>query len=367
MRVYIGLDVHCKQTVYVAEDEAGKVVGEGRVATSLDGFCEMLDSVDAPKGTQIGLETGGQAWWVSRLLSGLEMEPVVIEAGEVRRKARRINQKSDRRDAFEICDGLRRDIYTSVVYVPDAPVLRLRQILSRRRHFVKVCTMQVNGAKSVLRSVGLAGEASSLTTVRAWENLLRRPLIEPVGSLPAHHAGVWRVAQETVKALEEALGEALKPFQETARRLQTVAGVGLITAATFIAVVGTPERFPDSARLVSYIGLVPSTWDTGDTQRHGRITKRGSGELRAMLCEAAQHASRKHHPLNPYFARICATHGYKRAVIAIAQRLARILWRMWRNQQDFDVTKLNVVEKRHTRTRTFYWQIKKPPEQAVAV
>jgi transposase len=191
MRVYVGLDVHCKQTVYVAQDEAGKGVSEGRVATSLDGFREMLDSVNAPKGTQIGLETGGQAWWVSRLLSGVEMSPLVIEAGEVRRKARRINQKSDRRDAFEICDGLRRDIYTSVVYVPDAPVLRLRRILSRRRHFVKVCTMQVNGAKSVLRSVGLGGEASSLTRVRAWENLLGRPLIEPIGSLPAHHAGVW--------------------------------------------------------------------------------------------------------------------------------------------------------------------------------
>jgi transposase len=148
MKMYIGIDVHCKETVYLAEDERGKVVGEGRVVTSLEGFGEMLDSLHAPKGTKIGLETGIQAWWVSRLLSGLEMEPVVIEAGEVRRKARRTNQKSDRRDAFDICEGLRRGVYTSLVYVPDAAVLRLRRTLSRRRHFVKVSTMQVNGAKS---------------------------------------------------------------------------------------------------------------------------------------------------------------------------------------------------------------------------
>jgi len=188
MKMYIGLDVHCKETVYVAQEETGKVVGQGRVVTRIEGFCQMLNSLHAPKGTEIGLETGTQAMWVSRLLSGLEMKPVVIEAGEVRRKARRINQKSDRRDGFEICDGLRRDIYTSLVYVPDAPVLRLRRILSRRRHFVKVCTMQINGAKSVLRSVGLAGEAASLTTVKAWEKLLRRSSVEGMRFYLSLHA-----------------------------------------------------------------------------------------------------------------------------------------------------------------------------------
>ena len=49
-----------------------------------------------------------------------------------------------------------------------------------------------------------------------------------------------------------------------------------------------------------YIGLVPFTYDTGEIQRHGHITKRGSGELRAVLCEAAQHAASKRHPLNPH-------------------------------------------------------------------
>lgn len=77
---------------------------------------------------------------------------------------------------------------TALVYIPDAPVLRLRRILSRRRHFVKVCTMQINGAKSVLRSVGLAGEAASLTTVKAWEKLLRRSSAEGMRFYLSLHA-----------------------------------------------------------------------------------------------------------------------------------------------------------------------------------
>jgi transposase len=115
MKLYIGFDVHSKETVYVAQDEGGQVIAQGKVPSTAEGFCKLVETVDAPEGTQIGLETGTQAIWVARLLSGLEMEPAVIEARELRQKARRIGQKCDRRDAFEICDGLRRGLYTSIV------------------------------------------------------------------------------------------------------------------------------------------------------------------------------------------------------------------------------------------------------------
>lgn len=365
MKMYIGLDVHGKETVYVAQDQSGAVVREGKVRTTVEGFRQLAETLQAPEGTKIGLETGVQATWVSRLLSGLGMEPMVIDAREVRHKARRIGQKCDRRDAFEICDGLRRDIYTSVVYVPDAKVLRLRRILSRRRHFVRVCTREINAAKFVLRSAGLQGEASSLTTWRAWQSLLSCPVVKSVREHLAMHADLWRASQEKVVLLDKELREALQPFRETLRRLQTAPGVGTITAATYIAVLATPDRFPDSARVASYIGLVPCTHDTGDIQRHGRITKRGSSELRAMLCEAAQHGASKRHPLNPYWVRLCPRHGYKRTVIITAHRLARILYAMWRKKQDFDADKLNVVEEEGIYPKKYYWRMKTPAEQVV--
>ena len=62
MKLYIGLDVHCKETVYVAQGPSGEVVGQGRVATTVEGFRQMLDSLHAPEGTKIGLETGIQTW-----------------------------------------------------------------------------------------------------------------------------------------------------------------------------------------------------------------------------------------------------------------------------------------------------------------
>jgi len=273
---------------------------------------------------------------------GAGIAPVVIDAREVRRKARRTRQKTDSRDAFEICDGLRRGLYDSVVYVPEEPVQRLRDLLSRRRHFVTLSTMEINAARYVVRAHGIKLGAGRLNTENGWEEFLAGDDVAPWKALLELHAQAWRLAQATIRTLEEQLNETLKPFQEEFLRLQTVPGVGPTVAATYLAVIATPARFPTSGHVASYLGLVPSTYDSGERERHGRITKQGSTELRAVLCEAAHRAADPHHPLNPYFVKVMAKSGYRRAIVAVAHRLARILFQMWKKKEDFDVTKLGV-------------------------
>jgi hypothetical protein len=89
--------------------------------------------------------------------------------------------------------------------------------------------------------------------------------------------------------------------------------------------------------------------------RHGHITKRGSSELRSMLCEAAHQARRVTNPFHPYFMSVCARRGYKMAAIAVAHRLCRILWAMMSREVDFDLAKLGVEEGRfeHTIVRRY--------------
>ena len=93
MEVYIGMDVHCKKTVYVIQEGSWKLIAQGSVPTSVEGFSKILDELAVPSGTKIGLETGSQSWWVSSVLSGLGMQPVVIDAREVRAKARKCRFK----------------------------------------------------------------------------------------------------------------------------------------------------------------------------------------------------------------------------------------------------------------------------------
>ena len=116
MKMYVGMDVHSKDCVHAVQDESGRLQFEGRVPTSYEGLSELRKRL--PAGTQVAIESGEMAFLVARWLLRLDLEPVVVDAREVRMKAYRPNQKSDRRDALELCEGLRCGQYRSIVHVP---------------------------------------------------------------------------------------------------------------------------------------------------------------------------------------------------------------------------------------------------------
>ena len=361
---YVGMDVHSKKTVYVIEDSEGKVRAEGTIPTHREGVHSMVDKHELKSGTRVCMESGTQAAVVCDALAERGLISVVVDAKEVRKKARRTGQKTDRRDAFEICDGLRRGIWDAIVYMPSPVVRRLRRILSRRRHFVRLSTQQVNAGRFLFRTECLSAEVpASFSTPRGWERAMANEQAASIRTHMSLHSKVWELANEHIVLLEQELRAALEPVKEIMDWLSSIPGVGLITAASFIAIVGDPGRFKDSNHLVSYLGLAPSMYDSGDTERHGCITKAGPPQMRALLCEVAQQTSKRTHPLNPYFIRIAAKGGYKKAAIAIAQRLARIMYRMWLNAERFDVSKLNIERDGTERTRIYDWKIKKPTSE----
>src|SRR5207244_8516647 len=108
---------HSKACVYEIQDENGRSGGRGTVPTTPGGLALLREREQLPEGTKVALESGTMAFLVARRLKGLGFEPVVIDAQEVRAKALRPNQKSDRRDAIELCEGLRRGIYRTRVHV----------------------------------------------------------------------------------------------------------------------------------------------------------------------------------------------------------------------------------------------------------
>src|SRR5258708_39117094 len=111
---YVGLDVHSRESVFVVENEAGAIVARGSVPTTVSGLKHLRDSCSLPAATGVALETGIVAFFVARELARLELKPVVIHAHEVRRKAQPPEQKSDTRDALELCEGLRPGFFRSV-------------------------------------------------------------------------------------------------------------------------------------------------------------------------------------------------------------------------------------------------------------
>jgi transposase len=287
------------------------------------------------------METGAVSPFVAGHLANAGAEPVLIDAGEVRKKARSKRQKSDRRDAFEICDGLRRDVYVSKIDLPNAATQALRETLLSRRHFVRIKTQEVNAVKGLLRKHGLARLYRALKTDAAFERLLKSPMIDE--ALMCHikfHHEVWRSANAQVEALDLRLNEMASVHVDTLNRLQTVPGVGPIVALTTMAYLSQAGRFSSARQAASYTGLVPQTYNSGDRDSYGHITRRGPRELRAMLVESAHNARRRDHPLHSFYWRIAAKKGPRVAVVAVAHRLARILWAMLHTNQSFDSAKV---------------------------
>jgi transposase len=242
-------------------------------------------------------------------------------------------------------------------------VLLLRETLSRRRHFVRLTVAEVNAAKRLLRSVGRKDLATmGLKISSNWKKLLK--FVEGDAILESFitmHFHTWQRAKDQVAELDLKLHEIEKQesFAEPSRRLQTIPGVGQIVALTALAVISDVRRFASAKHIASYSGIVPSTFHSGEREAGGHITRRGSGELRAMLCEAAHHANRATHPLHPFFTEVCARRGYKMAVTAVAHRILRIIYGMLRDNTEFDITKVPVEVGPFTKTRVVGYRRKK--------
>ncbi|MFC1642848.1 IS110 family transposase [Myxococcota bacterium] len=146
------------------------------------------------------------------------------------------------------------------------------------------------------------------------------------------------VINEQIKQADQRLAAQVKDDPGTTR-LMTVPGVGPVTAATFVAIVDRVDRFPSARELRAYWGVVPSESSSGEKQRRGRITKAGNGRMRSLLVENAWCVMRSNRaeaqPLRAWAKRIAARRGKQIAAVALARKLAGVLFAMWRDGTRF--------------------------------
>ena len=159
---------------------------------------------------------------------------------------------------------------------------------------------EINAVKAYFRSGG-EPLSKALRSENSWTELLKMAEAqEHKMYLDMHHL-VYTQLSNNVKELEKKIKESLKGFSQWYEILESIPGVGLITAATIIATIGDISRFPDSHHFASYCGMVPSTYDSGTKKVNGHITKNGSPLIRKYVCEAAQKARSRDVPFSYYF------------------------------------------------------------------
>jgi transposase len=157
--------------------------------------------------------------------------------------------------------------------------------------------------------------------------------------------GVLRPLLEVIDGLNTHLRQADRELEQMARssavvqRLCTVPGVGPVTALAFVSTVDQIARFHGAHQVESYLGLVPSERSSGEKQRRGHITKAGNSRMRYLLVEAAWRVVRSRRAdvqhLRQWFARVATRRGRRIATVALARRLAGILYALWRDGRTY--------------------------------
>jgi hypothetical protein len=142
-------------------------------------------------------------------------------------------------------------------------------------------------------------------------------------------------------------------------------GVGFATAQVLLAAFGDLSRFPSADKAASYLGLAPSTYQSGEKTYHGHITKQGNSHARWMLVEAVQHLDRHPGPLGVFFRRIAKKKNRNVAIVAAARKLVTIAWHMLKNNEPYRYAEPQPTEEkyRHLRTRVTGQKRKTGPQK----
>lgn len=341
MRYFAGLDVGIKSSSLCVVDDTGTIILETSVETTPEAIAETLSPYRKTL-AKLGHETGSLAPWLHKELAALGWPIVCLEAAHARAALSSMRNKTDRNDARGLAHILRTGWYRSVHIKSDASY-RLRLLLTARRSIKRKFLDIENTIRHSLKAFGI-----KLNTVSrgGFEAKVRGALADDpvltglVDSLLSVRTALWLEYLKLHKLLIRVVGR-----EEVCRRFTRVPGVGPVTALTYYASVDDPARFAKSRTVGAHFGLTPKRWQSGTSiDQPGHISKKGDGEVRTALFEAANALltlTRKASPLKSWGQKIAKKRGHRAACIAVARKLAIILHAMWRDGTEFKSTAPN--------------------------
>jgi transposase len=329
MALFVGLDVSVKETSVCVVDAEGQVLREARTATDPARIAGAIGGVEGEV-RRVGLEAGPMAQWLTEGLLAAGLPVVCVETRHMAAALSAQRNKTDRNDARGIAHMMRMGWFRPV-HVKTRASQEQRLLLASRRSLLEKLRALESELRGGLRTFGLrVGHASAgafaervrqLAAGRAALLAVVEPLLAARDALRAQLARLDRLVRDAAKA------------DPACRLLMTAPGVGSIVALTF----DQPQRFASSRAVAAHVGLTPRSYASGETDWSGRISRRGDRLLRTMLYEAA-HTALGHAPwssLKVWGLQVAKRRGLKKAVVAVARRLAVILHRMWTDGAPF--------------------------------
>jgi transposase len=334
---YGAIDLHSRKSLIRIVDAEGTVVLERTITTTVESVTRVLGERAR---LRVLVESGTDTGWVATAIESLGHEVIVADPNYALMYGVRMRAvKTDRRDVAALAEACRLGIYRRAHRV-SAAQRRVRRQLRIREQLVRIRTQLINLLRAQLRQEGLRLGSGASETAAARCRALARPRglvrdLAPVLSVLDRVGARIAAADRAMQA--RALADPI------ATRLMTAPGVGPIVGLTYRAVLDDVARFADAKQCTAYLGLVPREDSSGTRQRKGAITKAGPTTVRVALVQAAWVIWRQRHgraALHAWVERLAARRGRRIAIVALARRLARILYAMWRDATDYQAVPL---------------------------
>jgi transposase len=330
---YGAIDLHKKESQIRIVRESGEIIDQ-RIVTTRDRFTHVFWG--RPR-MRILVEASTESEWVAQHLEELGHEVIVADPNYgpmYGHRSRRI--KTDRRDVAALAEACQHGTYRSA-HRRSPRQRTIQEQLNVRQELTQARTRAISLTRAITRAAGLrirSGEAETfLTRVTGLD-------------LPVSMKTTLAPLRSVIELLNDELARADAQFETLVagdpaiKRLTTFPGIGPITASAFVAALDVASRFERAGQVTSYLGLVPQEHSSGERQRRGRVLRSAHPQVQCLLVQAALRVSRSSDPrtaqLRAWAQAIARRRGKKIAIVALARRIARTLFAMWRDQTGYE-------------------------------
>ncbi|MBI4619436.1 MAG: IS110 family transposase [Desulfobacterales bacterium] len=329
---YTGLDIHKKVISYCIKHSDGKIVRQGEIAAERKALLKWLSELPVPwlGAMEATMFTG----WIYDYLKPHALELKVAHP-EMLRAITAAKKKNDRADAEKLADLLRVNLLPEC-YMASEKIRELRRVLRYRNMIVRTSVKMKNKISGLLMEVGAQYNKKRLHGKKYFNELLEK--VEDVPTSVNELLKLSRSGLEMFQDVQRKLVETLHDntlIRERVRRLQTIDGIGEVTALTWVLEIGDPDRFSSVRQAISYCGLCSAQNESAGKEQRGPISKKRNKHLQTVLIEAAKLAPRWNQQLAKIHARELERGNRNKATLAVARKLVAYMLAVEKRKADF--------------------------------
>ncbi|KKM71675.1 hypothetical protein LCGC14_1428240 [marine sediment metagenome] len=336
-RYFVGLDVSKDATAVCLRDDRGNILMSFKKPTDPDVLTRALGA-EMEHIVCVVLETGRMANWLYGELSQRGLPMVCIDARQAHAVLSQMHNKTDENDAAMLSELARTGFYKKIE-VKSRLAQERRALLRAREVATKMRMNAENTIRGLLASFGIRLPKH----LKTYEQRVQK-VLEGQAVLAGVIEPLLKLRTEALRQTAVLTKEMTRHSRddEACRRLMTIPGVGAVSAVTFVATIDTPDRFKRSRSVGAYIGLTSRRYQSGDIDYGGRISKRGDRMLRTVLYEAANSLlcrvkSGPGQALKDWATALKKRTSHKKAVVALARKLAVIMHAIWKDGTEFEM------------------------------